>query len=164
MSRNLVEIITEQTIILLHNVNTTIQTCDMNYILCERPVWKHVYHALHSADRWLINPEHYDEPSCHEQNLNSLDIKSEKVLTQNELLKYYDSIHLKVMSYLDALTDEMLSEKPDGCNCTRLALILGQYRHVCYHMGNINATTMILTGKWPRVVGLDGDLSKGMFE
>jgi hypothetical protein len=164
MNRKLVEIITEQTTILLYNINTTIQTCDLDYVLCEMPVWKHLYHLLHSLDRWFINPERYDEPSFHEPNLNSLNIKSSRILTRNELIEYFNLIKIKINEYLSTLTDEMLSEKPGGCTYTRLALILGQYRHLCCHIGNINCTTIIETGKWPRVVGLDGNFTKELYE
>ena len=56
MGRELVEIITSQTAILLYNVKISILTCDLDYILCDMPVWKHVYHALHSCDQWFITP------------------------------------------------------------------------------------------------------------
>ncbi len=164
MSRKLVEEITEQTAIALHNVKTTIETCDLDFVLCEMPVWKHLYHTLHSLDMWFINPERYDEPPFHEPNLNSLDIKSEKTLSRERLSTYFGSIQIKINKYLNSLTDEMLEQRPQGCKFTRMALILGQYRHLYCHIGNINCTTIIKTGKWPRVVGLDGDLTKGLYE
>lgn len=164
MSKQLVDIITEQTVILLHNVNTTIQTCDMEYTLCEMPIWKHVYHMLHSLDQWFINPNQYQEPSIQKPNLNSLDIKSDTELTKEELISYYNLIKEKIMRYMESLNDNMLSEKPEGCKYSRLALILGQYRHLNCHLGNINCTTIIQTDKWPKVVGLDGNLTKELYE
>jgi hypothetical protein len=86
------------------------------------------------------------------------------VLSRETLLDYYEQIQLKTMAYLQTLDDESLSQKPDGCRYARMALILGQYRHLYAHLGNINATTIIQTGMWPRVVGLDSDLSKGLYE
>ena len=164
MDRWLTEIILEQTEILLHNVNTTLQTCDLNFVLCGMPVWKHLYHALHSLDRWFINPQRYDEPPFHEQDLNSLDIWSERTLSREELIAYYLQIRQKIQQYVSELTDDMLYEKPEGCVHTRMALILGQYRHLYCHIGNINCTTILRTEKWPRVVGLDGDLTAGLYE
>lgn len=43
---------------------------------CDMPLWKHIYHMLHSLDLWFINPrdKHYCEPSIHSENLNNLDI------------------------------------------------------------------------------------------
>lgn len=165
MGREIVEIIAGQTIILLHNVKTTILTCDLDYMLCSMPVWKHVYHALHSCDQWFVNPDNYrTEPPFHEPGLNSLDVTSGTALSRETLLDYYEHIRQKTVSYLQTLDDESLIQKPDGCRHTRMALILGQYRHLYAHLGNINATTMIQTGMWPRVAGLDGDLTKGLYE
>jgi len=155
MSRNLADAIAEQTEVLFINLATAIKTCDMDYVLCGMPVWKHVYHALHSCDRWFINPDRYAEPSFHELNLNSLDHLSEKRLSREELQEFYLAVQRKITAYLSALTDDMLHEKPEGCKYNRMSLILGQFRHVCCHMGNINATTIIATGKWPRCVGRD---------
>lgn len=165
MHETLVGIITEQTVILLHNVKTSILTCDMDYVLCDMPIWKHVYHALHSCDQWFINPDNYNtEPPFHEQGLNSLDTKNNTTLSQETLLAYYEHIRSKTLDYLAGLDDELLCKKPDGCQHSRMALILGQFRHLYAHLGNINATTIIQSGQWPRVVGLDGILSKGLYE
>lgn len=164
MGRALIELISQQTKILLYNADTTLITADLDYVLCDMPIWKHLYHAFHSLDQWFINPDRYEQPPFHEPNLNSLDIESTKTLTREELVSYFDSVKLKITKYLDSLTDEMLYEKPEGCQYTRLALILGQYRHLYAHIGNINCTTIIQTGKWPRVVGMDGDFTKGLYE
>lgn len=164
MSRGLIQTIEAQTTILFHNVDTTIATCDMSFVLCGMPIWKHVYHMLHSCDRWFINPERYIEPDFHEDGLNSLDIQSEKVLSRENLQDYLSFIKAKVFEYLEGLSDSDLSEKPIGCRHNRLALILGQCCHLYAHLGNINCTTMIETEKWPRVVGLDADMTKGLYE
>lgn len=154
MSRELVDIITNQTKIMLYNMETTLHTCDLNVIVCEMPIWKHLYHSLHSLDRWFINPEKYSEPSFHEPDLNSLDIASENGLSREKLIQYFNEIKAKINSYLEDLTDDMLAEKPEDCEYTRLALVLGQYRHLMCHIGIINGSTIYETGKWPRVVGL----------
>jgi hypothetical protein len=164
LSRQIVEEITKQTEIFFHNLETCINTCNYEYVLCGMPVWKYMYHTLHSIDKWFINPMQYNEPPFHEPNLNSLDIKSEKVLTKSELIIYYNSVRAKILQYLDLLEDGMLYKKPEGCSYTRIALILGQYRHTYCHMGNINCITIIETGKWPRIVGMDGDFTKGLYE
>ena len=88
MSSKSVRIIEAQTDILLHNVSTAIKTCDMDYVLCDMPLWKHLYHALHSLDRWFINPQRYSEPYFHVPDLNSLDVQSSKTLTREELAEY----------------------------------------------------------------------------
>lgn len=41
-------------------------------------------------------------------------------------------------------------KNPMGVSIT----ILGQFRHFHCHMGNINATTIYNTNKWPKVLGM----------
>lgn len=161
MERRLVETLKNGTEIMLHNFYVTLVTCDMDYILCEMPIWKHCYHALHSCDQWFINPTKYKEPSFHEEGLNSLDIMSEKVLTREDLLCYFEQVKSKITAYLDSLNDGDLYEIPEGYIHNRLECIIGQMRHFYCHLGNINATTIIETGKWPRVVGMSA-LTQGL--
>lgn len=167
MSCELINAIKKQTEVLFYNANIMLQTCNLNFVLCDMPVWKHVYHTFHSIDQWFINPQHYSEPDFHEPNLNSLDIMGEKVLSKDDLVQYLESIRVKIMKYLDALTDDMLCEVPLDCKYNRLSLILAQYRHFYAHLGNINATTIIETNKWPRVIGTSGrsgKSSEGLYE
>ena len=153
MRSELINAIKLNTEALFNNANIMLQTCNLDFILCDMPIWKHVYHMLHSCDQWYINPSEYTEPDFHEPNLNSLDIKSTKILSRDELLQYLASVKLKIMKYLDELTDEMLYDIPSCCKSNRLGIIFSQFRHFYAHLGNINATTIIETNKWPRVVG-----------
>ena len=153
MNNELVSAIQKHTTSLFDNANTMLQTCNMDFILCDFPIWKHVYHMLHSCDQWFINPNHYNEPDFHEPNMNSLDIMTERILSREELLKYLGQVREKTMNYVNSLTDEMLCALPLGCTTNRLSIILGQYRHFYAHLGNINATTIIETNEWPRVSG-----------
>lgn len=165
MSRNLCQTITEQSYIFFHNFKTCIKTCNLDYILCDMPVWKHVYHALHSCDRWFINPFVYEEPPFHKEGLGSLDILPEgSALSREELLKYLNDIENKILAYLEGLTDEDLEGKPEDCKYSRLELVLGQYRHWYGHLGNINATTIMEKGLWPKVVGLEGGITSDLYE
>lgn len=54
---------------------------------CCAPLWKHVYHMLHSLDLWMINPrdKEFSEPEFHEKDLNDLDAVSRKTLSRKEL-------------------------------------------------------------------------------
>lgn len=160
MSRQLIEIVTEQTKVLLHNMKICLHTCRLEDIIYHMPVWKHVYHALHSLDRWFINPSCFTEPPFHEQDLNSLDIASAKVLSLSQLGQYLSDIERRVLAYLETLTDEQLAEKPEGCEYTRLMLILGQFRHLYAHLGMVNCNTIQATDRWPRVIGLDSVYSE----
>lgn len=161
MEKRLVETIKASTEIMFHNFYVTLVTCDMDYILCDMPIWKHCYHALHSCDQWYINPTKYNEPPFHEEGLNSLDYMGEKVLSREELLEYFETVNAKIMHYLDTLNDKDLYEIPEGYKHNRLECIIGQFRHFYAHLGNINATTIIETNKWPRVVGMSG-LEQGL--
>jgi len=153
MSCELVNSIKKNTNHLFKSADITLQTCNLDFILCDLPVWKHVYHMLHSCDRFFINPNEYTEPDFHVDGLNSLDEMSKKVLSRDDLSRYLEQVRNKIMQYIDSLTDDMLYEIPTGCNGNRLSLILSQYRHFYAHLGNINATTIIETNKWPRVAG-----------
>ena len=168
MSNELVTAIRKQTEVMFINADIMLKTCNLDYILCNMPIWKHVYHMLHSCDQWFISPFEYDkEPDFHEPNLNSLDIPSEKTLSREVLSAYLEDVRDKIMAYLDTLTDEKLYEIPEGCASNRLGLILSQYRHFYAHLGNINATTIMETNEWPRVIGTNGKSGKstsGLFE
>ena len=162
MSSDLADAVKRNTKHLFDSANIMLQTCNMDYILCDFPVWKHIYHQLHSCDQYFINPNQYTEPDFHVAGLNSLNEISEKVLSREALLQYLEKIRNKIMQYLDSLTDDMLCEVPLGCNGNRLSLILSQYRHFYAHLGNINATTIVETNKWPRVAG--GSVKEGLYE
>lgn len=61
------DIIKDQTIRALWEVKNVIdcvsdELWDKAY--CQMPLWKHIYHTLHSLDLWFINPRdaHYKEP------------------------------------------------------------------------------------------------------
>lgn len=167
MSRELVNAIKSNTENLFDNAEIMLKTCNLDFILCGFPIWKHAYHQIHSCDRWFINPNEYAEPDFHVPGLNSLNEQSEKTLSREELLRYLDTVRIKIMNYLDSLNDERLYEVPKGCAGNRLSLILSQYRHFYAHLGNINATTVIETDKWPRVIGTSGKSgvsTEGLYE
>ena len=81
MNDVLIHTIIEHTKVMFYNFSITLKTCDMDTILCDMPIWKHVYHTLHSLDQWYINPEVYTEPDFHEPNLNSLDDNGSRFLS-----------------------------------------------------------------------------------
>lgn len=161
VERQLVETIKASTEIMFHNFYVTLITCNMDYILCDMPIWKHCYHTLHSCDKWFINPMKYEEPDFHEEGLDSLDYLGDKALSKEELLVYFERVKSKIFAYLDGLNDVNLYENPEGYKHNRLECMIGQMRHFYCHLGNINATTIIEENKWPRVVGMSG-LEQGL--
>ena len=76
---------------------------------CCAPLWKHVYHMLHSLDLWMINPrdKEFSEPEFHEKDLNDLDAVSRKTLSRKELEAYFFGIERKLARYLEELTDQV---------------------------------------------------------
>ena len=124
---------------------------------CEMPMWKHIYHMLHSLDLWFINPRdiNFIEPSIHEKDLNNLDVYSDKKISRDEIIQYYTQITVKIKNYLFTTNDDELLLMPDNCEYSRFTLILSQYRHLHSHMGMIMGFIIADTGMWPRVVGLE---------
>lgn len=51
MNDVLIHTIIEHTKVMFYNFSITLKTCDMDTILCDMPIWKHVYHTLHSLDQ-----------------------------------------------------------------------------------------------------------------
>ncbi|MBQ9609623.1 MAG: DinB family protein [Lachnospiraceae bacterium] len=131
------------------NIRTSIQTYDRDADCLGSPCWRWVYHALHSADKWFINPFDYEEPPFHEEGLDNPDNSCNVILSDEDLLAYLDSIEKKTLDYLDTLTDQMLYEKPEKCKYTRMELVLRQYRHLSFHTGMLNGQTALATGKFP---------------
>ena len=90
------------------NIRTSIQTYDRNALCCGAPCWRWAYHALHSADKWFINPFVYEEPSFHEEGMDNPDNPTSVVLSDEELLSYLTGskrkpwiiwIHLPMICY-----------------------------------------------------------------
>lgn len=131
------------------NIKTSIQTYERNALCCGSPCWRWAYHALHSADKWFINPFVYEEPDFHEEGMDNPEHPCSVVLSDAQLLEYLERIEKKTMNYLDKLTDDMLYEKPEKCIYTRMELVLRQYRHLSFHTGMLNGQTATYTGQFP---------------
>jgi hypothetical protein len=163
---NYSKIIKEQTKRALWSINNVIDSVPEEYwnkLYCEMPLWKHIYHTLHSLDMWYINPRKYFEPSFHIKDLNNLDVKTEKELSRVELKRYFHSVERKINQYIDNLTDDILLNKPENCEWTRFTLILAQHRHLHSHMGMLMGFIIVETGLWPRVIGLENDIPSGEY-
>ncbi|WP_026667261.1 hypothetical protein [Butyrivibrio sp. AE2005] len=131
------------------NIRTSIRTYDRDALCCGAPCWRWAYHALHSADKWFINPFVYEEPIFHENGMDNPENPTSVILSDAQLLSYLDLIEKKTMNYLDSLTDNMLYEKPENCIYTRMELVLRQYRHLSFHTGMLNGQTAVATEKFP---------------
>jgi hypothetical protein len=160
------EIIKDQGERALWSVNNVIECIPdgmWDKLYCEMPLWKHVYHMLFSLDTWYINPRKYQMPPFHEKDLNNLDVPTDKRLSRELLRKFFLTVEEKIKEYNNSLTDDILLEKPENCEWTRFALIMGQHRHLHSHMGMIMGFIIAETGLWPRVVGMEGEIPKGEY-
>lgn len=55
----------------------------------------------------------------------------------------------------------------DAADCnskSRFECILGQFRHVGFHLGNVNAMTIENTEEWPYVSARESDYTHDLFE
>lgn len=119
------------------------------------PVWRHVYHMLHSLDQWFINPLGYQEPAIHGESLNDLDLELDvPPLSPTVLEAYLAQIADKTRAYLRDLSDAELTARPEGIPYERLALMVGQMRHLHTHMGMLMGFIIAERGEWPMVLGM----------
>lgn len=143
----------------LRNVIDTIPDGFWERPYCGMPLWKHLYHTLHSLDQWYINPFFYRDPSFHTEGLNDLDAVTEGFLSKATLSRYFDEIQKRVKTHLEGLDEESLAEKPVRCPYTRFHLILAQHRHLDMHIGMLMGFLIAGQGLWPRVASIDTDLA-----
>ena len=133
----------------------------------DMPMWKHIYHMLHSLDLWFINPRDrsFKEPSMHEKDLNNLDVVTQKQLSRDEINAYFNQVRKKIVHYVSSeLDDQYLLLKPENCEYTRFTLILAQHRHLHTHMGMIMGFIVDGINRWPRVIGLEGEIPNAEYD
>ncbi|MBR0142591.1 MAG: DinB family protein [Clostridia bacterium] len=124
------------------------------------PLWKYLYHMLYSMDRWFVNPHDpdYRDPAFHTKTLADLNVipVEGECLSREQLGEYFLAVKKKIEAYLASLRDDMLAERPENCDMSRLRLILGQHRHWHRHMGVVYGFLIEDTGKWPYVLNMNG--------
>ncbi len=147
--KTLCEIIKEQAEANFLNLETAIKTYDRNLPICGAPAWRYVYHTIHSADKWFFHPFVFDEPPFHEDGMDNPDNPCTVVLSDMDLLEYLKKVKQKTFDYFDTLTDKELYECPEGCEFTRMDLVLIQFRHMSFHTGMLNGQTIERSGKFP---------------
>ena len=101
----LIKQIREQTAVNFINLETAVRTYSRDALVCGSPAWRYVYHTIHSADKWFINPCDYTEPDFHTEGLDNPDKSSSTVLTDSQLLEYLSEVREKTFAYLDTLDD-----------------------------------------------------------
>lgn len=153
--------------LMFHNLHIAMDTVDWNADICGAPAWRYIYHTLHSADKWFINPyTRFDEPEppFHTPKLDWPDTPSDIILSHETLYAYYEQVRKKVLDYVGDLNDVQLSGPPEGCTNTRLGLALSQFRHMYAHIGILNGVTIATTGQYPRILNESTWVSKRLPE
>ena len=164
MENELVKEIRNQTEILLRNIEVQINEAPLDAMLDNVNNSRFLFHAIHSLDRYFINPYHYKYEAGSlidvDENLSIISETREGytaapgvVIERQKLVAYFDFVKAKIFSYLDNLTDQELTEKPEDCPHTKLALILGQYRHLMFHAGLSEAVNFDTNGTWLEYTG-----------
>lgn len=101
----------------------------------------------------------------HEKNLNNLNIVTQKQLSCDEINTYFNQVRKKIVHYISSeLDDKDLLLKPENCEYTRFTLVLAQHRHLHTHMGMIMGLIIDDTNRWPRVIGLEGEIPNGKYD
>jgi len=107
------------------------------------PFWQQVWHTCFFVDFWLR--EDYSKGAAYrvmtfDNDLPvELDKASEEHLTKEEALEYLERLQEKADRFFESLDDErLLQPVVEGRSLTYLDVILGQIRHIQYHVGNGN--------------------------
>lgn len=155
------------------NIYDQISVADLETVFDGENNSRYIFHNLHSIDRFFINPCEYvyegEKLFGIPENLSIIDPKragyvndSSTVITKKQLLDYFEYVKAKINAYFDSLTAKKLLEKPDGCEYTRLELILAQFRHQMWHVGLSSGITFSSKHEWNQFTGLSA-LNKKLF-
>ncbi|GHU79006.1 hypothetical protein FACS1894191_0840 [Clostridia bacterium] len=157
--------------LMFQNLRIAMETSDWNANICGAPAWRYIYHTIHSADKWFIDPsKRFDEPEppFHTPKLDWPDTPSETALSRETLYGYFEQVRKKLLDYVGGLDDARLSEQPEGCALTHLGLIMEQFRHMYAHIGILNGITIANTNRYPLVMNASawqtGNLPEGLYD
>ena len=149
------------------NVEEQIQKAYLETVFDAENNSRYIFHYLHSMDRFFINPIGYvyegEKLFGIPEKLSVIDPKragyesdTSIVISREQLTAYLEHVKSKIGRYFETLTADMLLEKPEGCEYTRLELILGQFRHLMWHVGVSSAITFNAKHEWNEFTGLNG--------
>ena len=149
------------------NIRDQIEVADLEAVFDGVNGSRYIFHNLHSMDRFFINPSDYVYEGKKlfgiAENLSVISPEREGyvedtsiVISREKLQAYFDFVKNKIEDYLEHLTGEELIQKPEGCEYSRLELILGQFRHEMWHAGLSSAITFENKNIWNTFTGLNG--------
>ena len=147
------------------NIKDQILTADLETVFDGENNSRYIFHYLHSMDRFFINPMDYvyegEKLFGIQENLSVIDPSREGyvsdksiVISRDQLLNYFEYVKRKIESYFEKLTAVELLEKPKDCDYTRMELILGQFRHLMWHVGLSSGITFCSKKEWNKFTGL----------
>jgi len=159
----LIKQIKQQQEINYKNIEDQIRFADLETVFDNENNSRYIFHYLHSMDRFFINPSTYVYEGNIEENLSIIDsarvgyIDDKSIVIQRQqLLDYLEAVKAKINAFFETLTVEQLIEKPEGCEYSRMELILAQFRHLMWHVGASSAITFTSKGEWNEFTGLIG--------
>ena len=159
--------IKDQTEINFINIRDQIEVAELEAVFDGVNGSRYIFHNLHSMDRFFINPVSYvyegEKLFGIPENLSVISTAREGyvedtsiVISREKLLAYFEYVKSKIEKYFAQLTGDQLLQKPEGCEHTRLELILGQFRHQMWHVGLSSAITFEGKKIWNEFTGLSG--------
>ena len=158
MAERLIEIINHQASRLFTNTEYVLDYVDDALLarkISKWPLWRQLFHMLHSMDQWFINPFDYRDHLSDGFAIAALNTEIEMgPIKKAELVKYYNLIEPKIRAYLSNLKVASLIEYPPNCKFTRFDLLLGQFRHIMFHIGMIHGCILTERDEIPNYIGL----------
>ena len=158
--------IKNQTEINIINIRDQIEVAELEAVFDGVNGSRYIFHNLHSMDRFFINPMSYvyegEKLFGIPENLSVISTAREGyvedtsiVISREKLLAYFEYVKSKIEKYFDELTGDQLLQRPEGCEYTRLELILGQFRHQMWHVGLSSAITFENKKIWNKFSGMN---------
>lgn len=123
------------------------------------PVWQHFLHTVYFLDKWIRLPgEPFQPPSFVEITAVAFTAASEPAVKRAQLFEYLQDVvercrHLLATSDNDRL---LRTAEINGGVYTLMDQILGQTRHISFHMGCVSALLIQYTGRPLQWIGYEG--------
>lgn len=120
------------------------------------PFWQQAYHAIYWVDVWMSESIYkFEKPEGFYTKSYELDNACAKVFSKNQVIDYCNIVFKKCDDYFEKLNDIDLYERNTffDKNLTTFDRIMGQIRHVSYHIGYMDCILKKYTGNFPDCIG-----------
>ncbi|MHB0998583.1 MAG: DinB family protein [Armatimonadota bacterium] len=122
------------------------------------PVWEQAYHSVFWLNAWARDwSTPFEKPEFHSDAALDLLDGASPIVTREQMLDYLRKAESECMSFLDGLSDEMLTQEIEafGCKWTPADRIIGQASHIQHHVGIIYAAIRQATSFYPKWIGFN---------